>query len=345
MKQTLVLQDDEIERLLQRLRGLRERASDSRARLDIAGERHRAAIGDLTHRLRRVRERRLASLDSLVAAHRSRVAKAAARHSRELSEFRERSARLARSPRAPPPGDEDSFTEILASISAGAQDLASKADEKATRTIDETAAMLEQLKMRTRVGRRRVSDLLREIAEARAGIRRTRAQTGAALEDIGARTRAAESALAVPEGVADPEREPAGLLDLRERVRAARQDLRRRRDALEQSKRSCEEKLENLEATRAKCELARNEARPDTARAAALAEERAAVRRAVAELRGRIMELDPQLKALRQENLSLLRKVNEQDYTVHGRKGLHQRFSRMSGPRPSHHNSEDAVLG
>jgi chromosome segregation ATPase len=351
MKQTLVLQDDEIERLTTRLRLLRTRKLNIPTQFQLTHDRHRNTINTLTTTLRQIREQHISTLNTLLNKHRTRIAKITAEHSQNLSDFKRKSAKLSPSPvkRISFVEDDETFAELLQDINSRSQELLNQTEEKVTHTVEETDQTLERLKLQTRIARRRVADLVLQVEEMKSAIRKKKIKAEVKLSDIDARCRAAEvsakaSKSAYSFSVDDIEHaevEPGDLLELREKVRNAQKDLAKKRERFEEKKKGFDQKLENLAMTKAKYQLSQAKRPPDTTRADLLARKRTEERRKIAEVRKKILELDPELKALRQENLNLLRKVNAQDYAIHGRKGLHQRFARMNTARLSPINLDD----
>jgi chromosome segregation ATPase len=344
MTQTIVLQDDEIERLRDRLSILRDRLSKSEKKYVLGNDRRRHKIEDLTDKLTQIREHHLSALSALYSNHRVLLAKAQERHSQALSDFKEQSAhRLKEASRPLPPDDDETFAGVLREITDEAEGVVSRADEKTQRQIQETKDGLEKLKAQARLNRGRIDALRSQIADSESAIRKERTKHELALADLGVRTRIAEesvktsvSALGIAlEDIKTATEEPIEPTELRAQVREARRRVTEQKQKLEKRKAHYEEKFRRLAAERATQETALASERLGTTRLDLLLEKQRKERQKAAELQRKITEQDPELNALREENLELLRSVNEQDYKVHGRKGSHQRLSRVGTPRPS----------
>jgi myosin protein heavy chain len=335
MKQTVVLQEDELDRLRDRLRDLRSTVAAGQSRLNHTNTQQQQRIHELTSELRRVNEKHSAAVDQLYSEHRSRVSTITGRHSREVAELKEKYAKLTRRSLERSASAQEELTEIVSTVPDEAQEIARKTEKKVNKTEAKLAVVKEQI----RKSRRRTSEVMAQIDKAREEIENARGEAETKVPEIheqahnvkrAAKGLKSEYVIAVQK-MEESECEPMSLVQLRERVEIAKENLRVKKEQLEQRRRASAEKLEDLEFTRAKCELSRFEGTVDTSRVDSLAKRRLEEGKIIAQLREKVREYDPDLKALREENLDLLRKVAEEDYAVHGRKGLHQRFSRVTG--------------
>jgi chromosome segregation ATPase len=220
-------------------------------------------------------------------------------------------------------GDE-TFTEIVHSITDDADEIAIDADERALRRIQNANEMLHFLKNQTRIRRRRMNDLENQIEILRSRIERRRSKTESALVIIDRQL----STLAASDEASQLHRDLAidriereesefdGVLRLRERLRRGHERLALVKQRGQQRQDESQESLENAIDRKSRYEASLDALEVDNIAADVISEALDDARQSAERLREGIARRNPELADLREENIHLFRRVNARKYEI-----------------------------
>jgi chromosome segregation ATPase len=331
MRQTTVLQDDEIERLKCRLMTMEGRISQSRRKWRSITSSLETQVDSQTSKLAQIKSQHRFALQQMNSKHRVKRTKMASAHSQELVALRARSAESYTSPTKP--RDDDGFGEILGNLSALIEEALSQSEEQSERQIDQTNESLLRLKSRVRMSRDRIAQLSAEIDAARKKMVKKRARTTQTLTSLDDRTAAIDSRIAASRSALDDalrSGEDDLLRDLRLKIQEARGRIEAADEKIDNAKARFQRRMERYDAEKAQLSELYAEGEAGFGEEGAFRRAAKAGRKLIAQINGSLAALDLELQELRQENLELLRNVNERDYAINGRGGSRQRSSQLA---------------
>jgi hypothetical protein len=326
LQRTALLQDDEIERHKTRLRLLRTHVSTAKSNWAILFDRLQNKSNSLTRTLRQFRADRSSTLSALSSAHHIEHTRISSRHIHKVADLRARLVRACTSPSKSSSsfeGDE-TFNEILHSISDGADEIVNLADERATERIRDANKMLHSLNIQTRIRRRRMEDLQNQIDALRSRIERRRSKTESVFANIDRQmstlTESNEASHLCREFTLDQIHrevsESEEVLRLRERLRSAHEHLALVKQRGHQRQEASQESLEHAIARKSRYAASLDALEVDNLTTDLLSKALDGERQDAVRLREAVARLDGELAKLREENIRLFRSVTARKYEI-----------------------------
>jgi signal transduction histidine kinase len=332
MKQTIVLQDDEIKRLRARLLMFKEWLETSDSGWAVKMKVRRQEVEELSTKIRKIAEHKKRVRASLVRDHKSAMKKCRAEHQGRILNFNTDASKRWEAQGLSHQFNESQVLESLEKSSEEIERLKTEFSDLKSKESDELRASLARLKLHAKTRRVRVDELSDQISKTKKEIIASRETMNKSLEELKSKIRVAESQIRrvskTEDSTAELDPENLARLDtLRRDVNEARDlvlgitgridlcqsDFMSKKREYYNEKRQLESVLEDL--------------RKKNKGIGIIEEEFANQLENMRNLEGKLNGCDAELKNLREKNIRLRRRVHDVDFRVNGRSGEYQRSS------------------
>jgi chromosome segregation ATPase len=332
MKQTIVLQDDEIERLKARLRIFKEWLGTSESGWAVKMKVRRQEVEELSTKIHKIVEHKKRVRASLIRDHKSAMKECRAEHQRRILDLNTDASKRRESQDLSREFNESQVRESLEKSSEQIEALKKQLNELKAKESDEFRTSLARLKLHVKTRRVRVDELSDQISKTKREIIVNRETMNKSLEEIKSKIRAAESQTRdVKENehsIVEFDAENFAQLDTLKRDVNEAHDLvlgiTGRMDLCQTEFMSKKKEYSN---EKQQLESILEELRKKDNGIGILNEEFANQLENMKILEGRLVDCDVELKSLREKNVRLRRRVHDVDFRVNGRNGEYQRSS------------------
>jgi chromosome segregation ATPase len=339
LEQTLILQDDEIERLktLKKQTELRI----SRGKIEWMKDRRdlESQIGELITRLQELESEQVGILRSIRAEQPPKIRKLVRSHSVAMEQVRTESRFMrTETTESIDTQDDEAFAETLRNLSVQVESTLSEKQDQTSQKIAATEATLARLGVETKAHRTRAEQLSIQVERLRGQIDKSRKSSASVLDDLEGRIEKTDASISSSQShhrsaISEMSRDTVdreALEPLRNQLSVAHSRVKRLNRDIRNAQKKFAREIGQYEEEKAQLTASLEEDRNQLSRAeeyaAKLAEELERIRM----LQEQLPAYNAELQKLRDTNLDLLRKVNQLDYDVNGRSGAFQRASKLT---------------
>lgn len=337
LEQTLILQDDEIDRLKSRLRIMESRITKSRFRWALKAQTDQAQVETYRTKIKQIRDSKREKMKLLRNDHALAIKSIRDKHTQEISDIKRQLTLIFSKQAVPASPDHSAFSETLDALSQSIQRINSFKEEESSNRVSFTDREIAKADLRVRTLRVRSEELAILVEKARKKNAKIRAKCDSKVSEIQSKARIFDTEITANKSILDAtlikweseEREPSSLAQLREQIHAAqclrksiKQRIRVMNSEFEASNRVIEAEKSSLLHKFGHT----NQVSSVIDIKSAIEHEQSLINETAAALASN----DTLLEKLRKENVQLLRKVNKRDYLVNGRNGDYQRYSEIT---------------